>query len=83
MMTEIHPNQIIRVKDAPFYFGISPTQIDVRVKAGIIPPPMELGAGCRAKGWLGSQILEYQNQLKEAARVKAEQASRNPGGCCF
>jgi predicted DNA-binding transcriptional regulator AlpA len=62
-MEAIHPNQIIRVKDGPLYFGLSDSQIEFRIKAGDIPAPMALSTTGRAKGWLGSQILEYQARL--------------------
>jgi predicted DNA-binding transcriptional regulator AlpA len=60
---EIHPNEIVRLKDGPRYFGFSPTQIDVKIKTGEIPPPMALSATGRARGWTGAQILEHQARL--------------------
>jgi predicted DNA-binding transcriptional regulator AlpA len=60
---QIHPNEIVRLKDAYRYFGYTETQLAEKVRAGEIPPPMSLSATGRAKGWLGSQIIEYQARL--------------------
>jgi predicted DNA-binding transcriptional regulator AlpA len=63
-MSEIHPNEIVRLKDGPKYFGYSENMIETKVKSGEIPAPMALSATGRAKGWLGSQIIEHQARLR-------------------
>jgi predicted DNA-binding transcriptional regulator AlpA len=67
----IHPNEIVRVKDGPRFFGLSDTQIETKIKKGEIPAPMSLSASGRAKGWLGSQILDYQAQLQRRNQTAA------------
>ena len=53
---QLSPNEIVRLKHGKKYFGYGPTVIAEKIKAGEIPEPMRLGG--RARGWLGSQILE-------------------------
>jgi predicted DNA-binding transcriptional regulator AlpA len=64
----IHPNEIVRLKDGPKYYGLSPTQIDAKIKTGEIPAPIPLSASGRAKGWLGHQIIDHQRRLLATAR---------------
>jgi predicted DNA-binding transcriptional regulator AlpA len=71
MSAEIHPNQIIRRKDGPKFFGLSENQIDTKIRLGEIPKPMALSATGRARGWLGSVVLEYQAQLQRRNRTAA------------
>ncbi len=71
MEIEIHPNQIVRLKDGPRYFGLSENRIYEKIKAGEIPAPMSLSATGRARGWLGSQILEYQARLQRRNETTA------------
>jgi predicted DNA-binding transcriptional regulator AlpA len=63
---KLSPNQIIRKRDGEKYFGYKHTQLDAKIKAGEIPAPIKIGT--RACGWLGSQIIEWQRQLIEAAK---------------
>jgi predicted DNA-binding transcriptional regulator AlpA len=58
---KLSPNQIIRKRDGEKYFGYRHTQLDEKIKSGAIPEPIKLGP--RARGWLGSQILEWQARL--------------------
>ena len=58
---ELLPNQIVRKKDGSKFFGYRPTTLQSKIDAGEIPAPIKLGD--RAVGWLGSQILEWQEQL--------------------
>jgi predicted DNA-binding transcriptional regulator AlpA len=59
----LEPNMIVRKKDAYKYFGLKPTAIDEGIKVGRIPKPMRITGG--AVGWLGSQIMEWQQRLIE------------------
>jgi predicted DNA-binding transcriptional regulator AlpA len=70
-MMPIHPNEVIRLKDGPTYFGFGPTQIDAKIKTGEIPPPLSLSASGRARGWLGSQIIEHQAKLQRRNQTAA------------
>lgn len=64
---ELRPNEIVRRSNGPKYFGYSLTIIDEKIKSGEIPEPMQLGE--RARGWLGSQIIDWQQ--KRLAELKS------------
>jgi len=54
----LSPNQIVRQKDGHKFFGFGPTTLAAKIANGEIPAPVRLGV--RARGWLGSQIIEWQ-----------------------
>jgi predicted DNA-binding transcriptional regulator AlpA len=60
------PNQTVRFQDGHLYFGIRTTQLDHHIQQGNIPVPItisdskEKGKASRARGWVGSQILDWQ-----------------------
>jgi predicted DNA-binding transcriptional regulator AlpA len=60
---ELSPHEVVRLVDGRKYFGYGPTTLAEKIKAGEIPKPVRLGD--RARGWLGSQIIEWQKQLTE------------------
>jgi predicted DNA-binding transcriptional regulator AlpA len=61
--TALPPQQVVRLKEGRKYFGYGSTVIAEKIKAGEIPEPVRLGD--RARGWLGSQIIEWQRRLVE------------------
>jgi predicted DNA-binding transcriptional regulator AlpA len=61
----LSPNEIVRWVDGPRYFGSQHTQMQLFIKLGEIPEPMVLCG--RARGWLGSTIIEWQR--KRAAKL--------------
>ena len=67
---ELHPNEIVRWKDAPKYFGLRGSQLYEKIKAGEIEPPIALSASGRAKGFLGQQIIEHQQRQRELSKRK-------------
>ena len=67
---ELDPNQIVRKGQGPKYFGLRPTALDDAIKAKLIPAPFVLIEGGHAKGWLGSQIIEWQAQRVAAAKTQ-------------
>jgi predicted DNA-binding transcriptional regulator AlpA len=73
------PNQMVRLSDGWKYFGVRATQIDEHVIRGNIPAPIsisdskEKGKASRARGWLGSQIIAWQQARLAAAKPR-------PGG---
>ena len=69
-MKELSPNEIVRWRDGPRYFGYKPTQLDEKIKSGEIPPPMALSDSGRARGWLGSQIIEHQQKRLAASKLE-------------
>jgi predicted DNA-binding transcriptional regulator AlpA len=75
----INPDWIYRLHDGWKYFGFSPTQMDARIRDGDIPQPISLSDGGRAKGWLGSTILQWQaeRQAKAAQRKTTRKAARS------
>jgi predicted DNA-binding transcriptional regulator AlpA len=69
VLAELGPNDIVRKRDACRFFGLKSTAIDEAIARGAIPKPIALTPGGRAKGWLGSQILDHQRKLIEAAKA--------------
>jgi predicted DNA-binding transcriptional regulator AlpA len=59
----LHPNEIIRLHDAPRWFGVKRTQIQERIKRGEIPAPTKLNRNGRATGWTGAQIIAHQRAI--------------------
>lgn len=72
MTDKLHPNEIVRWKDAPRFFGLKKSQLDDKIKAGEIEPPMSLSASGRAKGFTGQQIIEHQQRQRELSKRKAK-----------
>jgi predicted DNA-binding transcriptional regulator AlpA len=68
-VAELHPNQIIRKREARKYFGFGPTQLDEKIKSGEVPKPMRLSDSGRALGWLGKQIIEHHRKLEAKNKV--------------
>jgi predicted DNA-binding transcriptional regulator AlpA len=64
----LDPHQIVRVAEGRQYFGYGPTQLDEKIKSGEIPAPIPLSDSGRAKGWLGRQIIKWQEERVEAAK---------------
>jgi predicted DNA-binding transcriptional regulator AlpA len=62
-VTALSPNEVVRLKHGKKYFGYGPTVLAEKIRAGEIPEPVRLGD--RARGWLGSQIIEWQRRLVE------------------
>jgi predicted DNA-binding transcriptional regulator AlpA len=68
---ELHPNQIVRLNEGKKYFGYGPSQLPEKIKNGEVPAPIPLSPSGRAKGWVGSQIIEHQARLLAAAKRKS------------
>ena len=60
-----HIDEIIRLADLPKFTGLKRTQIQHYVANGGFPQPIRLGE--RAKGWLRSEVVAWQ-QERIAAR---------------
>jgi predicted DNA-binding transcriptional regulator AlpA len=60
-LTPLGPNEIVRLQDGHLFFGLRGTQIDEHIQKGDIPPPIKLSDSGRGRGWLGSQIIAWQN----------------------
>lgn len=67
------PNQIVRLQDGWKYFGLKQTQIDEKIQGGEIPAPIKLSTSGRGRGWLGSQIIQWQ-----AERLAEPRPNRAP-----
>jgi predicted DNA-binding transcriptional regulator AlpA len=59
------PDQIYRPSAWPDYFGLGPTQISQKIKAGELPRPVRLSPSGKATGLFGWQILEHHQKLAE------------------
>jgi predicted DNA-binding transcriptional regulator AlpA len=69
----LSPNDIVRFKDGPRVYGMSPTAIRDGIKLGDIEEPMRLGQ--RALGWTGQQILDWQARKRSEAAAAAKARS--------
>jgi hypothetical protein len=72
----INPAWIYRKSDENTrrILGLGPTQIDEEIAKGNLPPPMELTPSGKAKGWLGSVLIQIQRE--RLARAAAKQRAR-------
>ena len=62
----LSPHEIVRWIDGPRYFGSQHTNLQNFIELGEIPRPMILCG--RARGWLGSTIIEWQQKRAQAKR---------------
>jgi predicted DNA-binding transcriptional regulator AlpA len=69
----IHPQHIYRWIEGPRFFGFGLTVLGEKIAAGEIPAPLPLSDGGHAKGWLGQQILDWQQERLS----KAQNAARS------
>jgi hypothetical protein len=61
--------------------GLEDTQIDDKIKNGELPPLVKAFESGRARGWLGSQLIELQRQRLAkalAAEVELEPVEAEP-----
>lgn len=56
----IGPNNFYRMSDGPRFFGYKLSQLDIKIRQGLIPAPVMLSDNGRAVGWLGQTILDWQ-----------------------
>jgi predicted DNA-binding transcriptional regulator AlpA len=56
----INPDFFYRKIEGWKFFGYAATQLEEKIKAGVIPTPVALDDGGRACGWFGRTILEWQ-----------------------
>ena len=75
--TPLSPHEIVRPAQARKYFGFGHSQLSEKIKSGEIPTPIRLTDSGRSIGWLGSQIIEWQEERLAAA--KGEQLYRKAG----
>jgi predicted DNA-binding transcriptional regulator AlpA len=75
-VTPIHPNHFYRAYLGPQFFGLAASALDAAIKAGHIPAPIHVVDGGKAKGWLGSTILQWQAQRM----AQDKPAPRKSGG---
>ena len=66
-----HLNRIIRERDLFAFTGLRKTQVATLIRAGEFPKPIKLTETGRAKGWLESELLDW--QAKRLAQREAGQ----------
>jgi hypothetical protein len=77
MSKGLHPDEIIRWKDGPKYFGQRRSQLNENIRKGLIPAPFTLVEGGRGKGWTGQMILDH-HQRRQAAATRTAQKETAP-----
>jgi hypothetical protein len=77
----INPNFFYRKPEGWKFFGYRLTQLDLKISEGVVPTPIVLDGSPngRARGWFGSTILKWQQDLIDAA-AKAEAAKQAARG---
>ena len=61
----LSPFEIIRLSDAPKFFGLAPTQLAEKIASGEIEPPKFVTApGGRARGFTGAQIIAWHRKME-------------------
>jgi predicted DNA-binding transcriptional regulator AlpA len=62
--TSLGDDEVVRLRDAPKYFGLGRTKIRELIAKGEIPKPIYFSPRC--VGWYGHQIHAYQRKVIEA-----------------
>ena len=65
-MDSYDPDEVIRWREGPRYFGLKKSQLSDGINRGLIPAPFFLVEGGRAKGWTRRQIAEH-HQPRQAS----------------
>ena len=73
----LDPDEIVRWKNGPKYFGLRPSQLNENIKKGLIPPPFPLVEGGRGKGWTGRMIQDH-HQSRQATATRTAQKETAP-----
>jgi hypothetical protein len=75
----LHPDFIYRVDSdvAIAVVGLGPSQRKAAIDRGELPPPLKLTPSGRAKGWLGSQLIELQRKRLAEAEATSRASQRN------
>jgi hypothetical protein len=63
-------NEVIEQK----YLGYSDTQLEEKIRAGEIDPPVRLSRNGRAVGWFGRTIIKLRAEFEAAGKRKAKVA---------
>ncbi len=71
---ELHPAYIYRETEVVRISGFKHTALHQKIKRGQFPAPIKLSDSGRATGWLGRELIAWQ-QARAAAREAADQAS--------
>ena len=73
-MTKAPLHRIIRLRELPTWVGLQRSQIDELIRAGEFPAPIRLNDTGRAKGWLESEVVAWQQKriAKRDADARAE-----------
>lgn len=53
------------------YLGYSDTQLEIKIRAGEIDPPISLSASSRASGWFGRTLIELQSRYAAKRSTRA------------
>ncbi len=61
-MTKAPLHRIIRLRELPTWVGLQRSQIDKLIIRGEFPKPIRLNDPGRAKGWLESEIVQWQQE---------------------
>jgi hypothetical protein len=75
---EILPDQIYRTTLAATIFGFAPQRARDLEKAGELPPSFPLSPSSRYRAWLGQQILEHRERMRELAEANAKALRDRP-----
>jgi predicted DNA-binding transcriptional regulator AlpA len=66
----LNPDFFYRLYEGPLFFGVARSRLNDLIAENKIPKPIPLSDGGRAKGWFGSQIIQW-----KADRLKAAEAA--------
>jgi predicted DNA-binding transcriptional regulator AlpA len=70
----LNPDFFYRMFEGPLFFGVGRSQMNQLIAGGKIPKPIPLTDGGRAKGWFGSQIIQWKAERLKAAEAAQAQA---------
>jgi hypothetical protein len=70
---------IIRWADGPRVFGLRPSRLREKIRAGEIPAPFPLSASGRALGWTQQMVREHHEAMARLAAERAKPQSEPAG----
>jgi hypothetical protein len=71
----LDPGRAYRFREGPRLFGIQKSRICEAINLGLIPPPIAVVEGGKAKIWIGTQIIEHRRERMAAALKQREEAA--------
>jgi hypothetical protein len=75
---DIQPHRIYRTTLAPTIFGYAPQRARDLEMAGELPPSFPLSPSSKYRAWLGQDIINHRNRMRELSEANAKAKAARP-----